>query len=124
MNARLTLEPEALVYQGQAITTEGPDVEVAGLRLHIRQGEIRTAGTAVSLSGEFPLEESGAPGELRLAANADLKELSKFVPEWPEEQQIEGRIALNGRARNPAKMGTRSPDFATGGRFEAEDLNP
>lgn len=126
LNARLTLEPEALVYQGQAITTEGPlDVEVAGLRLHIRQGEIRTAGTAVSLSGEFPLEESGAPGELRLAANADLKELPKFVPEWPEKQQIEGRIALNGAVRGTLQKWEPEAQISlAGGRFEAEDLNP
>jgi hypothetical protein len=126
LNARLTLEPESLSYQGESITTEGPvDLELSALRLRVHQAEIRAAGAQLSLSGEFPLEEKAAPGDLRLTATADLAALPKFVPDWPDTQQIAGQIAFSGAVRGTLEKPVPELTAAlTGGRFASDGLNP
>jgi len=126
LNARLTLEPESLRYHGEPITTNGPvDIELSALRFRVHQAEIRTAGAQFSLSGEFPLEEKAIPGDLRLSATADLSALPKFVPDWPETQQITGQIALNGAVRGTLEKPVPELTAALiGGRFASDGLNP
>ena len=126
LNARLTLEPESLSYQGEPITTEGPvDLELADFRLRVHQADIRAAGAQLSLSGEFPLEEKAAPGDMRLTATADLSALPKFVPDWPDTQQIAGQIAVNGAVHGTLEKPVPELTAAlTGGRFASDGLNP
>lgn len=124
--ARISLAPEDLIYQGQPITTEGPILAaLQNLRLTVKQAVVRTTGVEASLAGEWPLDESGASGDLRLTAAANLTELTAFIPDWPEKQTLAGNLALNAHVRGTLE--NPLPEAAvslTGGRFEAPGLNP
>lgn len=126
IEAKLQLEPEELRWNGEAVTTGGPiEAALAGMRLAIRRAEFSVADTAVSLSGEFPLDEAGAPGMLHLRAAADLAGLPKLAPGWPKDQKIEGRATLDATLRgtlaDPVPEGTLS---LADGRIESAAINP
>lgn len=109
-SANLRIEPLQVKVDGQAVATDGPlTAHYADARLTLDRTQIQAAGTNLALSGNLPIDKTGAPGELNADGTVDLATFSAALPTQPPPVRSTGTVALQAHLRG--SMDAIEPDI-------------